>query len=195
MTRTWEGIRQQEQFGCTISIGLHRGTLYAFRSFLYGRDVWIASQLQSASAKLLESHESGCRLSLWTARRSGPRHLRALRDQCQFRVSLSGTGAIGDCPSRQGSCAIQERNATDERLTKGARQAGALVLNEPMPRKVCGAPTPHWFRIPFPCAYATSSRGPSAAVPPFAVAARPWCLPPRLSPPIGLRSPRCDRYL
>jgi hypothetical protein len=38
---------------------LHRGTLYTFRSFLYGRDVWIASQLQSASAKLLGSEENG----------------------------------------------------------------------------------------------------------------------------------------
>jgi class 3 adenylate cyclase len=56
---SWEPIRQREQFSCTISIGLHRGTLYTFRSFLYGRDVWIASQLQSASAKLLRSGESG----------------------------------------------------------------------------------------------------------------------------------------
>jgi adenylate cyclase len=59
LARSWEAIRHKEQFGCTISVGLHRGTLYTFRSFLYGRDVWIASQLQSASAKLLESDESG----------------------------------------------------------------------------------------------------------------------------------------
>ena len=32
LTRSWEAIRHQEQFGCTISIGLHRGTLYTFRS-------------------------------------------------------------------------------------------------------------------------------------------------------------------
>ena len=38
---------------------MHHGTLYTFRSFLYGRDVWIASQLQSASAKLLGGDESG----------------------------------------------------------------------------------------------------------------------------------------
>jgi adenylate cyclase len=56
---SWDAIRCQEQFGCTVSIGLHRGTVYTFRSFLYGRDVWIASQLQSASAKLLKSHENG----------------------------------------------------------------------------------------------------------------------------------------
>ena len=59
LTRNWDAIRHQEQFGCTISIGLHRGTLYTFRSFLYGGDVWIASQLQTASAKLLESEENG----------------------------------------------------------------------------------------------------------------------------------------
>lgn len=59
LTQSWEAIRHQEQFGCTISIGLHRGTLYTFRSFLYGRDVWIASQLQSASANLLGSEENG----------------------------------------------------------------------------------------------------------------------------------------
>jgi class 3 adenylate cyclase len=59
LARSWDAIRHPEQFGCTISIGLHRGTLYAFRSFLYGRDVWIASQLQSASAKLLETDENG----------------------------------------------------------------------------------------------------------------------------------------
>jgi class 3 adenylate cyclase len=59
LTRSWNAIRHPEQFGCTISIGLHHGTLYAFRSFLYGRDVWIASQLQSASAKLLENGENG----------------------------------------------------------------------------------------------------------------------------------------
>ncbi len=55
----WDAIRHPEQFDCTINIGLHRGTLYAFRSFLFGRDVWIASQLQKASSKLLNSEENG----------------------------------------------------------------------------------------------------------------------------------------
>jgi class 3 adenylate cyclase len=49
----------REQFGCAISIGLHRGKVYMFRSFLFGRDVWIASRLQNASAKLLASSENG----------------------------------------------------------------------------------------------------------------------------------------
>ena len=62
LSRSWDAIRREnprEQFGCAISAGLHRGTLYAFRSFLYGRDVWIASKLQSATSKLLASDESG----------------------------------------------------------------------------------------------------------------------------------------
>jgi class 3 adenylate cyclase len=59
LIREWDAIRHLEQFDCTINIALHRGTLYLFRSFFYGRDVWIASQLQSASTKLLTSDENG----------------------------------------------------------------------------------------------------------------------------------------
>jgi class 3 adenylate cyclase len=58
LSRSWDAS-QQELSGCAISIGLHHGTMYAFRSFLYGRDVWIASQLQNASAKLLAKGENG----------------------------------------------------------------------------------------------------------------------------------------
>jgi len=59
LNRNWDVIRHQEKFDCPISIGLHRGALYAFRSFLYGRDLWITSRLQSDSAKLLTGRESG----------------------------------------------------------------------------------------------------------------------------------------
>jgi len=45
--------------GCAISIGLYCGTIHAFRSFLYGRDMRIASQLQDASSKLLAGGENG----------------------------------------------------------------------------------------------------------------------------------------
>jgi class 3 adenylate cyclase len=58
LSRSW-AAKHQELLGCAISIGLHRGAIYTFRSFLYGRDVWIASRLQEASAKLLESGENG----------------------------------------------------------------------------------------------------------------------------------------
>jgi class 3 adenylate cyclase len=62
LCRSWDATRREnshEQFGCAISAGLHRGSLYAFRSFLYGRDVWTASKLQSATSRLLASDESG----------------------------------------------------------------------------------------------------------------------------------------
>jgi class 3 adenylate cyclase len=55
LSQGWDVSHQ----GCAISIGLHRGTIYTFRSFLYGRDVWIASRVQEASAKLLARGENG----------------------------------------------------------------------------------------------------------------------------------------
>jgi class 3 adenylate cyclase len=58
LSENWDASRR-ELFGCGMSIGLHRGTIYTFRSFLYGRDVRIASQLQDASAKLLARGENG----------------------------------------------------------------------------------------------------------------------------------------
>jgi class 3 adenylate cyclase len=48
-----------EQVGCSIGIGMHHGAIYTYRSFLFGRDVQIASQLQHASARLLKKRESG----------------------------------------------------------------------------------------------------------------------------------------
>lgn len=57
--RTWEEIRQRKQISCAINIGLHRGTVYAYRSFLYGRDGEICGALQNATAKLLASDETG----------------------------------------------------------------------------------------------------------------------------------------
>ena len=58
LSGSWDAALR-EQFGCTISIGLHRGKVYMFRSFLFGRDVWIASRLQNATARLLASGENG----------------------------------------------------------------------------------------------------------------------------------------
>jgi class 3 adenylate cyclase len=55
---SWDAALR-EQFGCAMSVGLHRGKVHMFRSFLFGRDIWIASRLQSASAKLLTSRENG----------------------------------------------------------------------------------------------------------------------------------------
>jgi len=58
LSGSWDAALR-EQFHCAISIGLHLGKVYMFRSFLFGRDVWVASRLQNATAKLLESGENG----------------------------------------------------------------------------------------------------------------------------------------
>jgi class 3 adenylate cyclase len=57
--RNWEEIRRKKQIGCAINIGLHRGTIYAYRSFLYGRDGEVCGALQNAAAKLLGPDETG----------------------------------------------------------------------------------------------------------------------------------------
>jgi class 3 adenylate cyclase len=57
--RNWEEMRRSKQISCAINIGLHRGTIYAYRSFLYGRDGDICGALQTASTKLLASEETG----------------------------------------------------------------------------------------------------------------------------------------
>jgi class 3 adenylate cyclase len=44
LSGSWDAALR-EQFGCAMSIGLHRGNVYMFRSFLFGRDVWVASRL------------------------------------------------------------------------------------------------------------------------------------------------------
>jgi len=58
LSGSWDAALR-EQFRCAMSIGLHRGKVYMFRSFLFGRDVWVASRLQNATAKLLASGENG----------------------------------------------------------------------------------------------------------------------------------------
>jgi class 3 adenylate cyclase len=57
--RNWEETRRRKQISCAINVGLHRGTIYAYRSFLYGRDGDITAELQKASTKLLASDETG----------------------------------------------------------------------------------------------------------------------------------------
>ena len=102
LNRSWDVIRHQEKFGCPISIGLHRGTLYAFRSFLYGRDLWITSRLQSDSAKLLASGESGVFLTgaVCNALYGTPWHNRlqpvALPDPDRARADRAGALAAAD---------------------------------------------------------------------------------------------------
>jgi class 3 adenylate cyclase len=86
LTQNWDAIRHREQFSCTISIGLHRGTLYTFRSFLYGRDVW----LRSCRVHRLSSWRAGK-----TAYSSPPRS--AMRCSVLHRITACSPSSCDRC--------------------------------------------------------------------------------------------------
>ena len=55
----WAALDLRERSGCSINIALHRGRVFAFRSFLYGEGLYVASQLERASSRLLAAGENG----------------------------------------------------------------------------------------------------------------------------------------
>jgi len=67
------------------------------------------------------------------------------------------------------ACLKENRPKLTRALPRCAHQPRAIKLARLAQRR---------FRAPFPCRDARSSRGPSAAEPPFSAAARFWCLPP-----------------
>ena len=59
LSLTWEAVNQEGRFGCPINIALHRGSMSAFRSFLYGEGMTVAGRLQAASTRSLAEGEGG----------------------------------------------------------------------------------------------------------------------------------------
>jgi class 3 adenylate cyclase len=57
LAAAWHGCAQAH--GSAINIGLHQGTLHAFRSFLYGEGLNIAHAVQEASSAVLAPDEGG----------------------------------------------------------------------------------------------------------------------------------------
>jgi class 3 adenylate cyclase len=55
----WMAARREATFDCAINIGLHRGRICVFRSFLYGDGIWIAKHVQGASLRALAEGEGG----------------------------------------------------------------------------------------------------------------------------------------
>jgi class 3 adenylate cyclase len=55
----WRAFDRASARGCSLTIGLHRGAFNAFRSFLYGEGINIASAVQNAGNSLLAGGESG----------------------------------------------------------------------------------------------------------------------------------------
>jgi class 3 adenylate cyclase len=55
----WDAANREGRFDCSINIALHRGNMYAFRSFLYGEGMTVAAQIQWASSKILADRQGG----------------------------------------------------------------------------------------------------------------------------------------
>ena len=57
LSEGWGAFLRQEKLSCPINMAVHRGTLYAFRSYLYGAGINLASRIESASASVLAPNE------------------------------------------------------------------------------------------------------------------------------------------
>jgi class 3 adenylate cyclase len=53
----WGVFLRQEKLSCPINMAVHRGTMYAFRSYLYGAGINVASRIESASVSVLAPNE------------------------------------------------------------------------------------------------------------------------------------------
>src|SRR5713101_10218559 len=57
LSENWDAFLYQEKLSCPINVAVHRGTLYAFCSYLYGPGINVASRVESASGAVLASNE------------------------------------------------------------------------------------------------------------------------------------------
>jgi class 3 adenylate cyclase len=55
----WEAASRDGRFSCAVNIALHRGNIFAFRSFLYGEAMAVAADVERASAQVLAAGEGG----------------------------------------------------------------------------------------------------------------------------------------
>jgi class 3 adenylate cyclase len=59
LSDAWHRLDRRERADCALNIAMHLDVLYAFRSFLYGPGIHLASQVQDASADTLPPGEGG----------------------------------------------------------------------------------------------------------------------------------------
>ena len=57
LSESWGAFVRQEKLPCHMNVALHQGMLYAFRSYLYGPGINVASQVERASAGVLAPDE------------------------------------------------------------------------------------------------------------------------------------------
>jgi adenylate cyclase len=49
LAQEWDAFARGQRLGCPINIVVHKGELYAFRSFLYGNDLNVAVLVERAA--------------------------------------------------------------------------------------------------------------------------------------------------
>ncbi len=57
LSGSWGAFVRQEKLSCAINVAVHQGTLYAFRSYLYGPGINVAGGVEAASTALLAPDE------------------------------------------------------------------------------------------------------------------------------------------
>jgi class 3 adenylate cyclase len=59
LSATWDAFVRAERLPCPINIAVHQGIVYAFRSYLYGPGLEVASGVERASTRALSPGEGG----------------------------------------------------------------------------------------------------------------------------------------
>ncbi len=49
LVAAWNVFARKADVGCSINVAVHKGTLYAFRSYLYGRDLNVVFRVERAT--------------------------------------------------------------------------------------------------------------------------------------------------
>jgi class 3 adenylate cyclase len=59
----WRTFQDRERFVCPMVVGVHQGTLYAFRSYLYGQSLVVTGAVRNAATTVLAAGEGGVLVS------------------------------------------------------------------------------------------------------------------------------------
>jgi len=57
LSHAWGEFQRRNRIGCAMNVGVHRGTLYAFRSYFWGDAIEVAAAIESASSAVLAPDE------------------------------------------------------------------------------------------------------------------------------------------
>lgn len=100
----WDALVGRESLPCALNVAVHQGTLYAFRSYLYGPGIDVAASLEGASKDVLAPGEGaifvtgevrkGLQGTVWEPRLA-PVDLR-LRRHAGIEAYRLGKGRSGD---------------------------------------------------------------------------------------------------